>query len=198
MSSPLSDNQERLMVALRRAPGGELTTREAGNVRDKQRKPIGADNARKALGRLEDRDLVAGAGAGMDRRWQLQSGGVTLINDLRPPADNEGDSPQRPYYVLEEVSLHALLRGRMQLALGNAERNAEDGIDVEDFLAGIEFDTVYVKVATVDARNGTHAYRQVGKAHYRGKPTPTLVAVADRMFKPRPVHVSDDPSVSVG
>lgn len=195
MSSPLSDNQERLMVALRRAPGGELTTREAGNVRDKQRKPIGADNARKALGRLEDRDLVAGEGAGMDRSWQLQSRGLALINELRPPADNEGESPQRPYYVLEELSLGALLSARLQLRLDDA---ADAALGIDGLLDAIGDDTVYIKVATVDARNGTHAYRQVGKAHYRGKPTPTLVAVADRMFKPRPVHVSDDPSVSVG
>lgn len=199
MSTPLSDNQERLMVALRRASEGTLTTREAGKVRDKQRKPIGADNARKALGRLLERELVAGDGSGMNRCWRLQSAGTEMINELRPPAENEGESPQRPYFVLQELTLGELLLSRLQLPVDGQGGDLEEGTtDIDRILEILGDDPVYVKIDTVDARNGTHAYRQVGKKHYQGKPTPTLVAVADRMFQPKPVHVSDDPSVSVG
>lgn len=189
MSEPLSDNQQRLMVALRR--NEELSTADAGGVRDRHREHLGGDVARKILSRLESRDLVSGEGRGGARRWRLTDAGLGLLDEIAPAGDRDG-SPERPYHVLEELSLGALVRARLE-SLGHTPE------DVDQVVGSIyQIDTLlYFRVDTVVAANGAHAYRQVAKRHYKDKPVPTLVAVADRMFKPRKVKVNDDPSVSI-
>lgn len=189
----LSDNQERLLSAVRAAAdrlpvGGCATTEELGRVHDRTRAPIGADAARKVMGRLEKRSLVSGAGSGAQRTWRLTGAGLELIDDVRPPKSGaqSGDTVGRGYTVLEELTLSDLL-----------DRRSEQGSVDSDVL-------VYVVAGTVDARNTEHAYRQIAKQvyaprqHLDGVVTIRSVAIDGKRWKVTPVNVKADTTVTIG
>lgn len=186
MSLELSDNQVRLMLALRRA-GKPVTTRQLGSVRDAHRNLIAADPARKILGRLEKRGLVAGEGKGVARGWTLTSEGDELLEQLRPSTGDEDGSPVRTYYVFEEVTLEQLLD-----EISDGDWGIAGDVDPTSVV-------LYRRKVDVEARNTTHAYRVAGAKAYPGQDVdPRLVAVADRMFQPKKCRVRNNTSVAVG
>jgi DNA-binding PadR family transcriptional regulator len=182
LTAELSDNQVRLMAALRKT-GGSATTRALGAVRDAGRMALGADAARKVLGRLEARGLVAGDGKGTSRVWILTEAGRELLEAARPSRDSEDGSPVRTYYVFEQVELEELLR-RLEVE--------HDPMSLPDDVV------VYRRVADVEARNTTHAYRIAGAEVFAGRDVrPMCVAVADRMFQPKRLRVRNRTEVGV-
>lgn len=181
----LSDNQERVLAFVR---GRRPTTAQLATVRDRGRNPLG-DAARKVAGRLEDRGLLVGEGAGATRVWWLTPAGTELIDELRPPStrSKSNGAPSRPYVVLEQTTLHELVdRG--------------DGRDL----------VVYVVAAEVEARNTEHAYRQVAKSVYGvrasqhdlwdedGEYVVPSVAIDGGRWKVEQVTPKQDISVSIG
>lgn len=170
----LSDNQVRLMLALRRSPTGEATTRELGLVKDATRTALGVDRARKTMGRLEDRKLTGGAGSGSTRKWWLTGEGKDALNAVRPEREANG-APKRPYHIFR------YLTGTSEIKLADLLESL--GPDAE----------VLVKVGTLEAHNTANAYRAAGRDRemFPEPGTPKLVAVADRMFQPQDVPIEE-------
>lgn len=165
--------------------------------------PFGENAARNAMSRLESRGYVVGSGAGRAKTWAATPAGMSALTEVGvvpdrldpPPADPEtpdsdpGKGP-RTYVVLEE------------LALADAVREAlpDDYALPDTFYEALNGKVIYDKVHSPEARNTEHALRQTAKAVYQGEVTspPTLVAVADKMFKPTPVRVNNRQTVSIG
>ena len=209
MAERLTDNQERLLAALRAEGEGEfLTTEQLGRVRDRYRQQITTDSARKVMGRLEDRGLVSGEGSGRERKWWLTDAGVELINLARPPrSESESGESGRPYTVLEETTLAALLTRALAPHVANDPDSRERLERVSLLLQIEEVDRqVYVVVGEVEARNTEHAFRQVAKDVYADRAaqsdeevlTVQSVAVDGKRWKVVPVNVKADPRVTIG
>jgi hypothetical protein len=206
----VSDNQLRLMAAIRDAHPQVQTSEFLGQVRNRERQPIGYDNARKQLGRLESRDtpLVHGEGAGRQRTWGLTATGLELINELSPARPN-GASSVRPYVVLEELEIRELVRRLIHAG----DYSAVDGIDTEAVLAALPDDfAVYAVAERVEARNTEHAYRQVAKGVFRRQSeyyevrqnddgddvfTVPAVAVDAKRFQSKELDVNLDATVTI-
>jgi hypothetical protein len=113
--------------------------------------------------------------------------------------DNNGTQSQeesraRPYVVLEQSSLLEAI-----VALLSA---AEVGLGPEEWdrvkqAAAQSEGLMYAEVARLASRNSAHALTQVGRNYDTGV-TPPLVAVSERMFRPRTVKVDPgEPRVSL-
>lgn len=211
MPPEVSDNQLRLMVAIRDAHPQVQTSEFLGQVRDRDRQPIGYDNARKQLGRLEGRGtpLVHGEGAGRQRTWGLTDVGLELVSEMSPAKVANGASGVRPYVVLEELDVRELV----SRLLGSGEPGALGDIDVALVLDALPEFTVYSVAQRVDAaRNTEHAYRQAAKGVFRaqqdyyekrsneeGDPVFTVPAVAvdAKRFQTKEVDVDLGASVTI-
>lgn len=199
----LTDNQERLLAAIRaeqgRNPRVALTSAALGQVRDRHRNPLG-DAARKVAGRLESRGLIASDGHGAGRTWALTDAGQALIDERQPvSAGSQSDGPRlRPYVVLEQTTLG-------ELYSRYARENG--GLLELDDVRAVE---VYVIVAEPQARNTEHAYRQVAKEVYgprasqhdlwdeEGVYEVSSVAIDASRWKVEQVRPKQDISVSIG
>lgn len=205
-----SENQLRLMAAIRDSESVQ-TTEMLGTIRTRERSQLGADAARKALGRLESRDPapVRGEGSGKDRSWILTDFGVEVITELRPKREGEDATGVRSYVLLEETSL----RGAIEALLEGSGVTGLDGDTLEWLLSQGETAQMYEVVGTVDARNTEHAFRQVAKAVYAARDTgweqdpenpegelltvPTI-AIDGKRWRPQPVKSRRSVTVSVG
>lgn len=109
-----------------------------------------------------------------------------------PDANNGSQSEvrNRPYVVLEQQDLGDVI----------GEALADVGIELdEDELAKLAriSGEIYVEKQRVPSRNAAHALTQVGRGYGIGL-TPPLVAVSERMFRPRKVSIeAGDPKVSL-
>lgn len=192
----LSDNQVRVMAVLR---DGEqpLTTERLGRVRDRGRNPLGSDAVRKLLTRLQARNLVTGDGTGATREWRLTDLGEAAINEAKPPKTGveSAGTDGRPYTVLEQTSLHALIERCSK---------ADALEDLAAFLEEIADAEVYVIAGQTEARNTEHAFRKVAKEVYAdresddGEVTVPSVAIDGKRWKITPVRVFSEPSVAIG
>lgn len=211
MSPPeLSDNQLRLMATIRDSESVQ-TTELLGSIRTRERTQLGADAARKALGRLESRDpaLVRGEGSGRGRSWWLTEQGLAAVNELRPARDaDEGATGIRGYVLVEETTLaeviEALLKGSQVAGL--------DGDTLEWLLEQGRTCPLYEVVGSFKARNTEHAFRQVAKGIYgqredgwRPDPesdgevlTVPTIAIDDKRWRTVPVRAKRSLTVSVG
>lgn len=107
----------------------------------------------------------------------------------RPPAT------LRCYTMLEQRTLAEVVRE----AYVNAYQLNDATEAVIDELAKLDTPPVYVSLGPRDARNADHAYRQVVKERFGDAPgTLNLVAVARKMWKPKPVANNVRYYVSVG
>lgn len=192
----LSDNQQRLMAAIRDTDPAWQTTEQLGAVRDRDRQQLGADAARKAMGRLESRDLAEGEGNGKARRWWLTAAGLDAINELRPPkSEVESGAEGRTYTVLEQTTLHTLME---RCAVGDVLE------DLAAIFEELEDQQVFVIAGVVTARNTEHAFRQVGKDVYGRRDydddvvSVPSVAVDGKRWKVVPVNVKAEPTVTIG
>jgi hypothetical protein len=107
--------------------------------------------------------------------------------------DNNGaqsEQRNRPYVVLEQQDLGDVVGRALEAA--NIELS-----DAHKSLLGELAGDVYVEKARIPSRNAAHALTQVGREYGIGV-TPPLVAVSERMFKPRQVSLTPgDPRVSL-
>lgn len=167
----MTPNQTILLSAVLDAP---RTTAQLAEMRKDDGYAFGEDAARAAMKRLENRGLVTGEGQGFSRLWAAIEAPAREALGL-PTLDSTRDNGYRGYVVLEE-------------------RRAADLEDLADD------DVVYVKVAEVNGRNTEHAYRQAAKDVYADSDTaePTLVAIADKQWRPVPVRVRTRQTVSLG
>jgi hypothetical protein len=109
-----------------------------------------------------------------------------------PDANNGSQSEvrNRPYVVLEQQDLGDVVGQALEAA------SIELDDDKKQLLAELAGD-VYVEKARVPSRNAAHALTQVGRGYGLGL-TPPLVAVSERMFRPRRVSIeAGDPKVSL-
>ena len=203
MPPELSDNQLRLMVAIRDSESLQSTAM-LGTVRTRDRSAIGADAARKVLLRAEARGLVTGEGVGQERTWNLTPEGRAAVDELRPArAGGDDATGVRGYVVLEELQLAELV---LRLVAGQQSVPAE-------VLEALAEHKVYVPAASVTARNTEHAFRQVAKTVYRHRDggwredpededgevlTVPSIAIDEKRFKVQPVNARRGLTVSVG
>lgn len=106
--------------------------------------------------------------------------------------DNGGSDRNRPYVVLAQqavgdVVLQVLKAAEVELDAAGWER-------VRQVTAGRE---AYFEKARIPSRNAVHALTQAGRTYTDAGDTPPLVAVSERMFRPRTVKVDFDPRVSL-
>jgi hypothetical protein len=116
------------------------------------------------------------------------------MTDSNGTQSQEGESRARPYVVLEQSSLLD--------AVTVLFKSAEVGLGPEEWdrvkqAAALSEGLIYAEVARLPSRNGAHALTQVGRNYDTGV-TPPLVAVSERMFRPRTVKVDPgEPRVTV-
>jgi len=103
---------------------------------------------------------------------------------------DNGSERNRPYVVLEQRDLGDVVRE--SLASAGVEISTEQTQLLEQ-LGG----DVYVEKSRIPSRNAAHALTQIGRSYPLGS-TPPLVAVSERMFKPRRVNIdAGDPRISL-
>lgn len=108
-------------------------------------------------------------------------------------SQSEEGARNRAYVVLEEGALLDAVRALLTKA--DVGLSAEEWDQLNQVEGGDV--AIYKRVAEhVDSRNSAHALMQVGSRYDRGE-TPPLVAVSERMFKPRRVSVTFDPRVNL-
>jgi hypothetical protein len=95
-------------------------------------------------------------------------------------------SDQRQYVVLEQSTVGELVTAAFE----------EAGFELPEEVLSHLTGGVYAEVARVPSRNAAHALSQVGRRYDAGI-TPPLVAVSERMFRPRTLDVSYDAKVKV-
>lgn len=188
----LSSNQaellRRIIDAGRPVPISEVAEWKLGGANHE----FGENAARNALKRMEDRELVTGSGAGRARSYAATRIGTSALAEhagaAPPPAqgqDSGSETATRNYIVLEQIPL-----GDFDAWL---EAQQERGV------ASLEPQEVFVKVATVDARNTEHAIRQAATIAYDDmEADPVLIPVADRMWQPVEVRIRNKRSISIG
>ncbi len=146
------------------------TTSQLGALLNEHDAPFG-DSARPAMARMEKRGLVYGEGVGSTREWTAVVAPAREALGLSS-LDSTRDSGLRGYVVLEQVRIE----------------------DLE-----MKHGFVYVKVAEVTGRNTEHAYRQAAKDVYADSDgSPTLVAIAEKQFRPITVRVQTRQTVTMG
>lgn len=109
-------------------------------------------------------------------------------------ADSNGSQSERnrPYVVLEQTPLGALVVSLLSEA--DISLDTDQAAQLEDATAGRQ---VYEEKTRVPSRNAAHALTQTGRGYGIGL-TPPLVAVSERMFKPRQVNIeAGDPRISL-
>lgn len=189
----MTPNQKILLEAVLTAP---RTTAQLADLHKDDGGPFGEDAARAAMKRLEKKGLVSGDGHGTQRVWCA----VTILarEALGLPQESSPDSGWRGYVVLEEATLAEAVRGALppdwkpSLAFGAAGA-------LEEVLEALDGRVVYDKVTEVSARNTDAAYRQAAKEHYVDSDSaPTLVAIAEKQWRPTKVRVQTRQTVSVG
>lgn len=104
---------------------------------------------------------------------------------------NQGTKP-RSYVVLEQRQLDDLVRQ----VLGNSVGNP----DLEPILEALDGIEVLVRLGTFDAPNTENALRAAAKAAYFDAETarPTLIPVSETYWRPTPVTVKNERTVTVG
>jgi hypothetical protein len=171
----MPDLTENQTILLREVCQGPCTTAELALLaKHNSHANFGVDAARSAMVRLESRGLVSGSeAAGTARVWTATDAGREAIG-LKPLPKSE----PRGYVMLEEVSL------------ADAVRAAGEDLD------GL---VVYKKVGRVVGHNTDHAIRQTTKQAYgNNEGSATLVAVAERQWRPTEVHFRSRQTVSIG
>lgn len=103
----------------------------------------------------------------------------------------QSEDNRRPYVVLEEGPLIEVIKA--VLAEADVAVESDDWLAIERVCDGR---LVYSQVAVIPSRNSAHALKQAGAQYERGT-SPPLVAVSDRMFRPRTVDVNFEPKVSL-
>ncbi len=146
------------------------TTEDLAAMHNQHGHPFGENAARAAMTRMEKRGFVVGEGQGLSRLWTAEAPAREALG--LPSLDSTRDSGLRGYVVLEQVAI--------------ADLEMDEGF-------------VYVKVAEVTGRNTEHAYRQAAKDVYADSDgSPTLVAIAEKQFRPITVRVQTRQTVTMG
>lgn len=177
----LSPNQIELLASVAGAPGPvSLATIAQWHIG--QPHQFGDDAARNAMKRMEARGLVVGSGTGRQRAYEVTDAGHTELRAAggAPSQDSGPISATRNYIVLEAVALEDL------------------DAYIEAMAPGLDVETVHVHVATVDARNTSHALRAAATAYPGPEGTPELIPVAERYWQPYPVKIGSRRTVSLG
>lgn len=184
------------MILLRAvcAATSPLTTAELSLLATEHGPAFGENAARNAMSRMEARGLVAGSGKGRAKTWTPTPSAHELVGEIVPD-DQDGslESHLRTYIVLEQLSLAAVVADLLPEGFVLSEHGA---VDIMAILDGRD---VYERIVEVTARNTEHAYRQAAKQVYGdGDAAPTLVAIAEKQWKPTEVRVNTRQTVSIG
>lgn len=185
-------------IILLRAACGTVppTTADLALLLNEHGDSFGENAARNAMSRMEARGLVQGVGRGKMRAWMPTTEGRALFAQLEPEAPAE--STLRGYVVLEECSLANVIRDRLPDQWAPTLAFGASGA-LQDLLDTVDTMLVYARVADVTARNTEHAYRQAAKSIYAdGDNSPTLIAVAEKQWRPTEVRIQTRQTVSVG
>lgn len=104
---------------------------------------------------------------------------------------SENGSKRRPYIVLEQTTLSDAFAGVLDAA--EITLTSDQWAKIASASTTTTF---YTTALVVEARNGSHALTIAGRTYEQGV-TPPLVAVSERMFRPRRVNVEFEPKVSL-